>query len=69
MVNAFGHELKIYSGGEKLVDDHLNALPLAQIDLKSPLSIMKKYKLDRVELIEEGKLVGDAVKILRNVFA
>lgn len=47
-LNAFSNEIKIYSGGEKLVDEHLNALPIGQIDLKSPLSIMKKFKINRV---------------------
>lgn len=67
-MNAFGSEIKIFSGGEKLVDDHMNALLIDQIDLKSPLSIMKKFKLDRVELIEDGKLVEDAAKVIKTIF-
>lgn len=67
MLNAYGHELKMLCG-EKLLDEHLNALSIDSLPLESTISIAKKHRIERGELIVGGKLSDDANKIFKIVF-
>jgi len=67
LVNAYGHELKMYCG-EKLLDEHWNALSIDSLPLDNTISISKRHKIERAELTTAGKLTDDANKIFKMVF-
>jgi hypothetical protein len=58
----------LYSGGDKLLDEHLNALSIDSIPMESPISIMKKHKIERAELLHMSKLTDDATRIFKGIF-
>jgi hypothetical protein len=54
--------------GDKLLDEHLNALSIDSIAMESHISIMKKHKIEKAELLHVGKLTEDATRVFKSIF-
>lgn len=46
----------------------MNALPLDKLSFNQSITASRKYRIEKIDLTEDGKLVEDAVSTFRRIF-